>query len=92
MSVQVEFPDEILLVSREDRETFIRNAMVSTLGHLYEQGKISAGFAAQVLACDRIEVYRLFSERGFAVIDYPHEEWDMESQAATDVARGGAHR
>lgn len=26
-----------------------------TLGHLYEQGRISAGLGAQVLGCDRLE-------------------------------------
>lgn len=88
MSVQVEFPDEILLAARENRDTFIRNATIYTLGHLYEQGKISSGLAAQVLGCDRPEVYRLFNEHGFAVIDYPEEEHDSEAQAGKAVAAG----
>lgn len=88
MSVHVEFPDEILLVVRENRDTFVRQAMVYTLGHLYEQGKMSSGFAAQVLGCDRTEVYRLFSDAGFAVIDYPEDEWATEAAAAQMIGMG----
>jgi len=86
MSVQVEFPDEILLAVREDRAAFIRKAMIYTLGHLYSEGKISAGFAGQVLGCDRVEVYRRFAEHGFAVIDYPEEERAMEAAAGRAIA------
>lgn len=86
MSIQVEFPDEILLAVREERTAFIRKAMIYTLGHLYGEGKISAGFAGQVLGCDRVEVYRLFAEYGFAVIDYPEEEYAMEAAAGRAIA------
>jgi predicted HTH domain antitoxin len=89
MSIQVEFPDEILLASRESRATFVRNATIYTLGHLYEQGKISSGFAARVLECDRVEVYRLFTENGFSVIDYSTEEYDQEAQAGMEIASSG---
>ena len=70
MSVSVVFPEELLVASKEDREKFTRQVMVYTLGHLYEQGKISSGLGAKVLGCDRWEFYRLLSENGFAVIDY----------------------
>lgn len=90
MGVQVEFPDEILLASRENYDTFVRNATIYTLGHLYEQGKISAGFAAQVLGCDRVEMYRLFSEHGFSVIDYAADEYAGEAQAAKNIAAGAS--
>ncbi len=86
MSVHVEFPEEILLAVKENRETFVRHATLYTLGHLYEQGKISSGFAAKVLGCGRVEVYRLFSEHGFSVIDYPEEELEMEAEAAKAIA------
>jgi predicted HTH domain antitoxin len=88
MTVQIEFPDEILLAAREDRATFVRKATIYTLGHLYAQGKISAGFAAQVVGCDRVEMYRLLSEHGFAVIDYPPEEYEAEARAAEEIAAG----
>jgi hypothetical protein len=45
---------------------------------LYEMGRISGGFGAQILGCDRWEFYRLLSENGFAVIDYPDDELDRE--------------
>lgn len=86
MSVNVVFPEEILVASREDRDRFVRQAMIYTLGHLYEQGKISAGLGAKVLGCDRWEFYRLLSENGFAVIDYPADELAAEAQSSRELA------
>jgi predicted HTH domain antitoxin len=86
MSVSVVFPEELLVASKEDRETFSRKVMIYTLGHLYEQGKISSGIGAQVLGCDRLEFYRLLSEHGFSVIDYPAEELEAEAQSSREIA------
>ena len=41
------------LTSEEDRDRFARQVMIYTLGHLYEQGKISSGLGARVLGTDR---------------------------------------
>ncbi|WP_242049838.1 UPF0175 family protein [Planktothricoides raciborskii] len=41
---------------------------------MYAEGKISSGFGAQILGCNRLEFYRLMSEHGFAAIDYSEEE------------------
>lgn len=82
MSISVIFPDELLVAAREDREQFSRRVMIYTLGHLYEQGKISSGIGAQALGCDRWEFYRLLSENGFAVIDYPADELEREAQSS----------
>ena len=62
--------------------------MIYTLGHLYEQGKISAGLGAQVLQCDRLTFYRLLSEQGFSVIDYPDDELEEEGQSSRTLAEG----
>ena len=80
------FPDEVLVVAREDREQFARQSVLYTLGHLYAQGKASAGFAARILGCDRWEFYRLLTENGLAVIDYPAEEQVHESQNSHELA------
>lgn len=81
MAVNVTFPEELLIASREDREDFTQRVMIYTLGHLYEQGKISSGIGASVLGCDRWTFYHLLSENGFAVIDYAEE--DMADEAET---------
>ena len=80
MGVEVIFPDELLVALKEDRDTFRKQALIYTLGKLYEAGRISGGLGAQVLDCDRWEFYRLISESGFAVIDYPDEEWGREAE------------
>ncbi|MCS7281930.1 MAG: UPF0175 family protein [Anaerolineae bacterium] len=86
MGVEVVFPDELLIALKADRETFRRSALLYTLGKLYESGRISAGLGAQVLGCDLWEFYRLLSENGFAVIDYPEEELEQEAQTSRDLA------
>ena len=86
MSISVTFPEELLVASKEDRERFSRQVMIYTLGHLYEQGKISSGVGARVLDCDRREFYRLLTEHGFSVIDYPLDEQDEEARTSHDMA------
>ena len=86
MSIDVTFPEELLVASKEDRDQFTRQVMIYTLGHLYEQGKISSGLGARILACDRREFYRLLAENGFSVIDYPPEDEDHESQTSHEMA------
>ncbi|MFU8772244.1 MAG: UPF0175 family protein [Anaerolineales bacterium] len=86
MAINVQFPEELLVASREDRDTFSRKVVIYTLGHLYEQGKISSGIGAEVLGCDRLEFYRLLSEHGFSVIDYREDELRDEAQTSHKIA------
>ena len=86
MSVTVEFPNELLVATKTDREQFVRQAMIYTLGYLYGEGKISSGLGASILACDRWEFYRLLSEYGFAVIDYPADELAQEAETSRRLA------
>ncbi len=58
-SINVAFPEELLIAAREEKETFSRQVMIYPLGHLYQEGKISAGIGAQVLGCDRYTFYTL---------------------------------
>ncbi|MBN1954212.1 MAG: UPF0175 family protein [Anaerolineae bacterium] len=86
MGVNVVFPDELLVASREDREAFTRRVKIYTLGQMYQQGKISSGVAARVLGCDRWEFYRLLTEHGFSVIDYAADEEADEAQTSHELA------
>ena len=86
MSIMVAFPEELLIASREDKELFTRRVMIYTLGHLYEQGKISSGVGARILDCDRWTFYHLLTEYGFAVIDYAAEDMADEAQTSRDLA------
>jgi len=86
MGVEVVFPDELLVALKEDRETFRKKVLIYTLGKLYEAGRISGGLGAQILGCDRWEFYRLLSESGFAVIDYPDEELEGEAENSRQLA------
>ncbi|MBC7251254.1 MAG: UPF0175 family protein [Anaerolineae bacterium] len=86
MGVEVVFPNELLVALKEDRDTFRKQALIYTLGKLYEAGRISGGLGAQILGCDRWEFYRLLSESRFAVIDYPDEELEREAETNRQLA------
>jgi len=86
MAVQVEFPDTLLVASRERPDTFARLVMIYTVGHLFVQGKISGGVGAQVLGCDLWEFYRLMSEHEFPVIDLSDREWEEEVRTSREIA------
>jgi predicted HTH domain antitoxin len=79
--MEVAFPNELLVALREEPDGFRQKVLIYTLGKLYELGRISGGFAAQMLDCDLWEFYRLLSENGFAVIDYPEDELSAEQDA-----------
>ncbi len=63
--IEVVFPEQILVALREQPQDFRKRVFIYTLGKLYEAGRISGGFGAMVLGCDRWEFYRLLSENGF---------------------------
>jgi len=86
MGVQIAFPDELLIALKEDHETFQRQMLIYALGKLYDLGRISGGFGAQIMGCSRWEFYRLLSENGFAVIDYATEELEAEATSARHLA------
>jgi predicted HTH domain antitoxin len=87
MSINVAFPEELLVASREDREEFVRRVMIYTLGQMYQQGKISSGLGARILGCDRWEFYRVLTEHGFPVIDYPVDEQEDEARTSQELAK-----
>jgi predicted HTH domain antitoxin len=86
MTVVVEFPERLLLSTKLERGSFQYQVMLYTLGHFYQQGKISAGYAAELLNCDKVTFFRLLSKNGFAVIDYDETDLEMEAQPLTRKA------
>jgi hypothetical protein len=42
--------------------------------------------AAQILGCDRWQFYRLLSDYGFSVLDYPENEQEAEAESSRDLA------
>ncbi|MGB3507815.1 MAG: UPF0175 family protein [Microcoleaceae cyanobacterium] len=85
MSLTVEFPEELLIACREEKDVFQRRVMILTLGKLYVEGKISSGIGSEILGCDRLEFYRLISEQGFAVIDYTEAEFESEAKTSRQL-------
>ncbi len=90
MSINVTFPEELLIAAREEKEAFSRKVIIYTLGHLYQEGKISAGIGAQVLGCDKYTFYTLLSEYGLMLspkdpIAKKHPDWLLKTPAGKTV-------
>jgi predicted HTH domain antitoxin len=86
MSINVTFPEELLIAAREEKSAFSRKVVIYTLGHLYQEGKISGGLVAKILDCDQQTAYTILSEYGFSVIDYDQDEWKLEVQTSKEIA------
>lgn len=86
MTINVTFPEELLIATREEKNVFSRKVMIYTLGHLYQEGKISGGLIAKILKCDLQNAYTILSEYGFAIIDYDQEEWELELETSQEIA------
>lgn len=86
MTINVTFPEELLIATREEKNVFSRKVMIYTLGHLYQEGKISGGLVAKILKCDLQTAYTILSEYGFAIIDYDQEEWEFELETSKKIA------
>ena len=82
MGVDVVFPREVLVILREGEKEFKKRALIYTLGKLYQDGKISGGYGAQILGCAKREFYRILSEHGFPVIDLEEEDREEELQTS----------
>lgn len=85
MDVTVTFPQELLIAAKETDAEFQFLVKLLTLGHLYQQGKISAGMAAQVLGCTRYDFHRLISEQGLPVMDADEADLAYEAQTNTKL-------
>ena len=86
MTINVTFPEELLIAVREEKSIFSRKVVIYTLGHLYQEGKISGGLVAKILECDQKTAYAILSEYGFSVIDYDQNEWELEVETSKEIA------
>jgi predicted HTH domain antitoxin len=86
MTINVSFPEELLIATREEKNVFSRKVMIYTLGHLYQEGKISGGLVAKILQCDLQTAYTILSEYGFSIIDYAQDEWELELETSKEIA------
>ena len=82
MKIEVIVPDELLTTLEQEPEDLRQQILLYTLGSLYQSGRISGGLAARVMSCSRWQFYKLLSDSGFAVIDYPEEELDREGEVS----------
>jgi len=81
LRVDVQFPEELLQILKLNRDEFKRRVLLYTLGKLYEEGQISGRLAASIIGCNLLEFYKMLSEHGFNVIDYPEDELEEEAEA-----------
>lgn len=57
---------------------------------LFEDGKVSLGYAAEMAGYTKRTYMELLSKRGTPVVDYPPEELNRELEALERIASGDA--
>ncbi len=80
--IEVAFPKEVLLATKENKEEFEKRVKLFTAIKLFEQGKISSGLGAMIVGCTKREFFKLLSESGVNFLDYTKEEWREEVEAS----------
>ena len=58
-----------------------------TVLRLFEQGKVSAGYAARMLELDRYQFLDLLAKRNIPIFNYSEKELELEFQAVDDLSR-----
>lgn len=78
--VRFEVPDEVK--GEEFQEEYLRTAQdvlkEQTVLRLFEQGKVSAGYAARVLGMNRHDFLELLARHRVSVYNYPLADLDKE--------------
>ena len=78
MQMIVEYPDLLPDVMRMNRSEFEREARMAMAVKLFEMGKLSSGYAAQLAGIGRVDSILSLSKYGVAYMNYPPEELEQD--------------
>ena len=80
--IEVAFPKEVLLATKENKEEFKKRVKLLTAIKLFQQGKISSGLGAVIVGCTKREFFKLLAEEEVNLLNYTDEEWKEEVEAS----------
>ena len=80
MKITLEIPDSSLSITKERPEEFARSLRIAAAVKWYELGRISQSKAAELIGCDRIELFNHLREYGVSFLQI--NESDLEQELA----------
>jgi len=76
--IHIDLPAKLLLTTGQSQEEFIREAKFLLALKLFELGRVSSGWAAEICGVPRVEFLLLAGKQGVPVTDLDAEELDRE--------------
>jgi predicted HTH domain antitoxin len=87
LKVEIELPRNLLIALNIPESELGRQARVWVLLELFQEGKISAGKAAEVLGLSKAQFIELLNDRNLPFLDADLKELEREVAAAQAASR-----
>lgn len=78
MKITLDIPDSSLSITKERPEEFARSLRIAAAVKWYELGKISQSKAAELIGCNRIELFNHLKEYGVPLLQLDASDLEHE--------------
>lgn len=78
MQITLEVPDNSLSITRESPDEFARSLRIAAAVKWYEVGRISQSKAAELIGCNRVELFDHLRDYGVPFIQLNADDLDSE--------------
>jgi predicted HTH domain antitoxin len=78
MKITMEIPDTSFSITRERPEAFARSLRIAAAVKWYELGRISQSKAAELIGCNRIELFNHLREYGVSFLQVNEDDLERE--------------
>lgn len=78
MQITLEIPDNSLSITRESPDEFARSLRIAAAVKWYELGRISQSKAAELIGCNRVELFNHLRDYGVPFIQTSVAELEAE--------------